>query len=97
MVKWVSENDVITCVEYAQPITNASVRTHNLGNYSLINGRIVADIRSIKEISHSIENSTLTYQAGCTNRDLDNYLQENVKEDTFIGTMTIRSEHQVHD
>ena len=77
-------------MEYAQSNNLALTPrcgAHNLGNFSLINGGIVADVRPMKKISHSLENSTITYQAGCTTGDLDNYLQENAKGYTFIGTM----------
>jgi len=38
---------------------------HNLGNFSLLQGGVIIDIKRLKTISHSLENKTVTYGAGC--------------------------------
>lgn len=73
-VRCVDEKDIQHSLKFAQennlPLTLRS-GCHNLGNFSLIQGGIVIDVKGLNSISHSEDKSTITYQTGCRFGELD--------------------------
>lgn len=79
------------------PLTPRSGR-HNLAGFSLLHGGIIIDVHSLKKISHSIEEGTVTYQSGCRFGDVDKYIEDNLPgwvwvtaNDPSIGTAGCRT------
>ena len=67
-VKCSTEEDVAECIKFAR-LNNLDLTPrsgcHNLGNFSLLQGGLIIDIKKMNKIGHSIENKTITYQTGC--------------------------------